>query len=177
MTTEGEGEEFKRLDAEMCKIRAWEDQIEFGIFICAECKQTVCKCGIDTASIRKRFSSRSITTDRECYICKSKQTFVDKHGHARWHRLFLPDNNDLKFLCERCERREYERKRRKTPEERRQYLLNKRLYSLNKRERQLGILAAEKKLCECGCGERIPAFNSQCLPARFKKGHHIRQKR
>lgn len=32
------------MENEMCRMRTWEDQIEFGIIKCAECKSTVCEC-------------------------------------------------------------------------------------------------------------------------------------
>jgi hypothetical protein len=46
-------------------------------------------------------------------------------------------------------------------------------------KRRYARLKAERaslppKPCECGCGEMIPAINSDGLPGRFKLGHHSR---
>ncbi|MDQ3968279.1 MAG: hypothetical protein M3275_07795 [Thermoproteota archaeon] len=58
----------------------------------------------------------------------------------------------------------------------------KRVYSTNKdsvyerlrvqRHRE----ARGTKLCDCGCGELIPALTAQLKPARYKSGHNSRGK-
>jgi hypothetical protein len=37
-------EYFESVDAEVCKLQTWSDQIDFGIIKCAECKNTTCDC-------------------------------------------------------------------------------------------------------------------------------------
>jgi hypothetical protein len=46
MSEEEAKEEWKKLDAEMCKMNTWSDQIEYGIIKCAECNKTICDCDI-----------------------------------------------------------------------------------------------------------------------------------
>lgn len=36
--------EFQIIDKEVCRLTNWNDQINLGLFICAECKKTICDC-------------------------------------------------------------------------------------------------------------------------------------
>lgn len=65
-------EEFRRLDAELCRMRTWEDQIKYGIIKCAECDSTICDCNIDLfdevnggISQKKKDSLAEILKERE----------------------------------------------------------------------------------------------------------------
>ena len=62
-------------DAEVCRLQAWSDQIEYGIIKCAECGKTVCQC--------EDLGDELVVPS----ILAKQQTIIDEEGDRKTKRI------------------------------------------------------------------------------------------